>query len=132
MKLITAIIFLGIGIFGSSQNRDTICNQLPIALPETKASFSSSLENQISDALKKTITESSKFSATYKLIVDCDGRVSKYFFKQGDMNDVDRRLVEDVLKTSEWQPGIDKGKIVASTVYITIEIVAGKVECRTN
>jgi len=101
------------------------CNQIPIANAETKASFDGKIEKFVGDSLKSDLKRGTH-SAVFKLMIDCNGIVSKITYQSGTFSESNQKLFIGLFSNSKWKPAIEKSVNVTSFVFVTINIVNSK------
>lgn len=129
MKFFLSVLFLTIGMLGFSQAdsaRVDVCPGLPIAKPEKRAAcltvelpafFSKGLD----DKLKK-----GEFSATYKLQVDCSGKIVSVFLNKGNPGVNADTYFQSKIKQLTFKPAEHNKQLVNSFVFVQIEVINGK------
>ena len=128
MKVFSLFVFLF--LVGLAKAQDTIstrtCNQIPIANVEKKASFDGKIEKLFSENLTDDLKKGT-YKAVYKLMIDCYGTVSMSTYQSGTFSESSQRLFAELLFKSKWKPAMHKSVNVTSFVFVTADIVNGKV-----
>jgi len=128
MKYFSLLILLTLVIFVDAQDTTSVlfCNQIPIAIAEKKASFDGKIEKFVGDNLKSDLKKGTH-SAVFKLMIDCNGIVSKTTYQSGSFSESNQTLFIDLFLKSKWKPASDKSANVTTFVFVTVDIVNGKV-----
>lgn len=126
MKILLTLLSFFTLTLAWGQSEPIPCNELPVAVPQTKATCKTSdlqahFEKQIPDSMKR-----GEYNAVYKLFVDCAGTVKSVAYQRGSLSESDQKKMTEILTELSWNPAQDKGKPATSTVFITLEIVNGK------
>lgn len=111
-----------------SQDEKISCTGLPVAKPAVKASISiadvtAKFQADLPANLKK-----GTHSAVYKIFVDCNGDVTQATYQSGTLSETDQKNYETKILALKWKPATNKSKPVTSVVFVSIEVVNGKVE----
>lgn len=128
MKTFLFIVAISITALGFAQpEKMETCEGLPIANPTVKASISISeitqnFESSISEKLKK-----GTHAAVYKVFVNCNGDVTDAIYQRGTFSESDQSAYQTKMLALKWKPAYQKSKAVNSIVFVSLEIVNGKV-----
>lgn len=127
MFLFITLSFIGFATFAQEEQP---CGQIPVAKPEVKAEFNGDLEAYLSGGLSED-SKTGSFTATFRMYVDCDGKVIKAKFESGDMNEADQKALLNLIYEMNFTPAQDKGRTVMSNYYITLESTNGQLKIKT-
>jgi len=124
---IIALVFMSTWSF--SQDDIKPCGQLPYAVPTVKAVCENDIQKILSDSLPTLFKEKGKYESTFKLLVDCNGRIDMVIYKNGNLDTEQQKhflLLFNDLK--DWKAGQVKEVDVSTTVYFTVNIVNRQLE----
>lgn len=127
MKTIAFLSLMLIAGVSLSQEEVKPCTGLPIAKPEVHAVCETTdlpafFEQSLPQKLK-----AGTHAAVYKLTVDCHGTVTDVLYQRGTLDSKDQPVFADQLKALVWKPAQQKNVAVTSFVFVSLEIVNGRV-----
>ncbi len=125
MKTLLSGLILMISVTAFTQGTETPCNQLPIALPDVKATAANANEHFQSN-LPDGYGTSTFAHAVFKVIVKCDGTIKKVFYQDGSMTEADQAHFIEAIKNMDWTAAKDGGEDVTSNVFISLKVNAGQ------
>ena len=125
----TLFTLLSLFLFVSLNAQDsTVCNQLPYAKVDKKAKVTGELKDWIKDQMPRDLKENGEHQAIFKLIVDCNGKVVKQKYADGNLSTAHQKWLGNLIDKSTWKAAQVKDKQVSSTVFITVTIKKGQVD----
>lgn len=120
LSIITAIL---ISNFAFSQEDIKPCGQLPQVNPTVKAVCENDIQKTLSTGLPSIFKEKAKYESTFKLIVDCNGRIDMVIYKNGNLSSAQQKhFLVLINELKDWQAGQVNKNTVSTTVYFTIDI----------
>jgi hypothetical protein len=123
-KINILILFLSLSMIGFSQTEDKKCGQLPHVNPTIKAVCSNDVQSILSENLPVSFKKDSKHESTFKMIIDCFGRIDMVIYKNGNLTKAEQKhFLLQINKLKDWTSGQVDGKDVKTTVYITVDVV---------
>lgn len=123
-KLNILLLFFSLSLISFSQEDIKPCGQLPHINPTVKAKCSNDIKVVLSEKLPTSFSKDSKYESTFKLIVDCNGRIDMVIYKKGNLSESQQKyFLLQLNKLIDWTAGQVDGKDVSTTVYFTIEVV---------
>ena len=129
IKIISIIAIVLMSSLSIAQDEIKPCGQLPHVNPTVKAICESSIKEVLSDSLSPIFKEKSKYESTYKLLIDCNGRVDMVIYKNGNLSSEQQKYF--LLKLNElrdWKACQVNKVDVSTTVYFTIDIINRQLE----
>lgn len=123
-KINLFILFIGLATIGFSQSEDIKpCGQLPYATPTVKAKCENDMQKILSANLPATFKKDKSYNSSFKLIIDCNGRIDMVIYKKGNFTEAQQKHFLTLINTlKDWKAGQVDGKDVSTTVYITIDV----------
>ena len=123
-KINIFILFLTISFVTFSQDEIKPCGQLPQINPTVKAKCSNDIQAILSESLPSSFSKDKNYESTFKLIVDCNGRIDMVIYKKGNLSESQQKyFLTQLNKLKDWTSGQKDGTDVSTTVYFTIDIV---------
>jgi len=99
---------------------------LPIAGADKKAAFDGKIEKFFADNLSSDLKKGTH-QAVFKLMVDCYGVVSKSTYQSGTFSESNQKLFLNLFLETKWKPATHQSANVTTFVFVTVDIVNGKV-----
>lgn len=127
MKLMLSTLILCFSHLGFTQEKEKPCGQIPVAKPEVHAKYDGDIKAYFSNALP-TDKKEGTISATFRMYVDCNGKVTKAKLYKGEMPDANQKAILEKIYAMNWTPAQHEGENVTSNVFIVVEITNGKAE----
>lgn len=127
MKTFFSFLLLVLSLQLSAQETKLMCNELPFADPEVRASC---LTEDVIGAFKGVLTEKLKkgtHSAVFKFFVTCHGELTNLSYQRGTIDTATQSIFESEIKKLKWNPATQKSKPVTSVVFMTIEVVNSQI-----
>jgi hypothetical protein len=122
-KINIFILFLSLSIVGFSQENIKPCGQLPQVNPTVKAKCSNDVQVILSESLPSSFSKDKNYESTFKLIVDCNGRIDMVIYKKGNLSESQQKyFLTQLNKLKDWTSGQQDGIDVSTTVYFTIDV----------
>lgn len=122
-KINTFLLFISLSIISFSQDEIKPCGQLPQVNPTIKAICSNDIQSVLSEDLPASFAKDKSYQSTFKLIVDCNGRIDMVIYKKGNLSEAQQVFFLNQLnKLKDWSAGQMEGKDVSTTVYFTIDV----------
>ena len=123
-KLNIIIIFLSLSLVSFSQDDIKPCGQLPHVNPTVKAKCSNDIQTVLTESLPASFSKAKSYESTFKLIVDCNGRIDMVIYKKGNLTESQQKyFLTQFNKLKDWSAGQVEAKDVSTTVYFTIDVV---------
>ena len=71
-----------------------------------------------------SFSKAKSYESTFKLIVDCNGRIDMVIYKKGNLTESQQKyFLTQFNKLKDWSAGQVDAKGVSTTVYFTIDVV---------
>ena len=129
IKSLSIITFLLISSFSFSQKEIKPCGQLPQVNPTVKPICENNIQNILSTGLPSIFKEKAKYESTFKLLIDCNGRIDMVIYKNGNLSAAQQKhFLVLINELKDWKAGQQNKTDVTTTVYFTIDIDDRKVE----
>ncbi|MEX1003323.1 MAG: hypothetical protein WDZ35_14485 [Crocinitomicaceae bacterium] len=129
MKCIIIVLSLFMATVSLSQDQEeNTCNQLPYAKVDQSAKVKGDLTKILSADLPSELKEDGEHTAVFKLVVDCNGKLIKKMYTDGNMEGEHQEYVLNTIEKAVWKPAVLGKKEVSSTVFVTVTITNGQVE----
>jgi hypothetical protein len=123
IKSLSIITFLLISSFSFSQKEIKPCGQLPQVNPTVKPICENNIQNILSTGLPSIFKEKAKYESTFKLLIDCNGRIDMVIYKNGNLDTAQQKHFLGLInKLKDWKAGQVNEVDVTTTVYFTIDI----------
>jgi len=120
LSIVAAILISSIGF---SQDEIKPCGQLPQANPSVKAVCENNIQSILSSDLPSLFKEKAKYESTFKLLVDCNGRIDMVIYKNGNLDSAQQKHFLGLInELKDWKAGQSNKVDVTTTVYFTIDI----------
>lgn len=120
-KLLLLIVVIGTTTFAQDDIKE--CGQLPHLNPTFKAICSTDIEKVLSADLSSSFLKEKLYTATFKLIIDCNGRIDMVIYKKGNLSaEQQKHFLYKLNDLKDWQAGKIDGSDVSTTVYFLIDI----------
>ena len=122
-KITTLILFLSLSILSFSQDDIKPCGQLPHVNPTVKAKCTNEIDAILAESLPSSFSKDKNYESTFKLIVDCNGRIDMVIYKKGNLSESQQKyFLTQLNKLKDWSAGQVEGRDVSTTVYFTIDV----------
>lgn len=117
------LVFLSLTMVGFSQEDIKPCGQLPHVNPTVKTKCLSDVKSILSNGLPSSFNKEKSYQSSFKLIIDCNGRIDMVIYKKGNFSEAQQKhFLTQINKLKDWSAGQVDGKDVSTTVYITIDV----------
>ena len=90
------------------------------------------MKGQIIKEELSSFKENEKFTAVYKVVVNCDGVTESVMYLRGSFAKDQQDAVKNMIVKSKWKAGIKEKRDVSSTVFITVNVENKAVEVITQ
>jgi len=122
-KLNILMLFMGLSMLSFSQDEIKPCGQLPTVNPTLKPKCNNDMQKVFSQNLPSSFNKEKSYNSSFKLIVDCNGRIDMVIYKKGNFSESQQKHFLTLINTlKDWNAGQVDGKDVSTTVYITIDV----------
>ena len=129
IKLLSVLLVFLTTTVSFSQDDIKPCGQLPHVNPTVKPICENDIQKVLSDSLPLIFKEKAKYESTFKLLIDCNGRIDMVIYKNGNLNTEQQKhfllLLNDL---KDWKAGQVNDVDVSTTVYFTIDIINRQLE----
>lgn len=123
IKSISIIALLLVSSLTFSQEEIKPCGQLPFANPTVKPICENNIQNVLSEGLPSIFKEKATYESTFKLLIDCNGRIDMVIYKNGNLDTAQQKhFLSLINKLKDWKAGQMNEVDVTTTVYFTIDI----------
>jgi hypothetical protein len=119
MKTIFTILLIAAAASGFSQTKNK-CTQLPFATVDEIAVMKSDLKKEIVNTHPVSFADDKEHTGTYKVVIDCNGKVNSVMYKSGNFNEQERVWMDVQIKGTEWKAAVLDKKDVSSTIFLTV------------
>jgi len=123
IKTLSIITVLLISSITFSQNEIKPCGKLPHVNPTVKPICENDIQNVLSENLPSSFKEKVKYESTFKLLIDCNGRIDMVIYKRGNLTTTQQKHFLGLINTlKDWKAGQSNKVDVTTTVYFTIDV----------
>tara|TARA_B100000809_G_C15020914_1_gene488405 strand:- start:285 stop:689 length:405 start_codon:yes stop_codon:yes gene_type:complete len=122
-KLNVFVLFLILSIVSFSQESIKPCGQIPQINPTVKAKCLNDINEVLSESLPESFSKDKKYESTFKLIVDCNGRIDMVIYKRGNLSESQQKyFLTQLNELKDWTSAQHNGTDVSTAVYFTIDL----------
>lgn len=131
MKKLSIIVAVFISSVAFSQDEIKPCGQLPQVNPTVKAICENDINGILSEGLPASFKLKESYKSTFKLLIDCNGRIDMVIYKNGTLNSAQQKHFLVLLnKLKDWKSGQLNEVDVTTSVYFTIDIENRELEIK--
>lgn len=103
------------------------CSEV-VASPEVKATTESA-NTVFQENLPDSYSAATNAHVVFKVIVNCDGEVSKVVMQDAAMTDAEVEHFSSVIEGMDWTAAQNEGESVKSQIMISLKINQGQASC---
>jgi len=123
IKSLSIVTVFIVSSFSFSQADIKPCGQLPNINPTVKPICENNIQKVLSSSLPLLFKEKSKYESTFKLLIDCNGRIDMVIYKNGNLDTSQQKYFLGLINTlKDWKAGQSNKVDVSTSVYFTIDI----------